>query len=58
MEKDPLADPVQYKMPSNLYSNELSPDLEPIFEMTMNRIAEHTRRTRTQLHPLFEDYDR
>ena len=26
--------------------------------MTMNRIAEHIRRTRTQLHPLFEDYDR
>lgn len=58
MEMDPLAPPVDYKLPSNLYSNELSPDLEPIFEMTMNRIAEHIRRTRTQLHPLFEDYDR
>jgi Ca2+-binding EF-hand superfamily protein len=58
MQLDPLSKPVDYKLPSNLYSNELSPDLEPIFEMTMNRIAEHIRRTRTQLHPLFEDYDR
>jgi len=58
MEMDPLAPPVDYKLPSNLYSNELAADMEPIYVMAMNRLAEHIRRTRAQLHPIFEDYDR
>ena len=41
-----------------MYSNELAPDLEPLYAMAMNRLAEHIRRTLAQLHPIFEDYDR
>jgi len=38
--------------------NDLEEVEETIYEMAMQRLSEHIKKTRIQLHPLFEDYDR
>lgn len=58
LEKNPLAQPVQFTPPVEWQQNELSEEAEIVFKMAMERVAEHVRKTRTQLFPLFEDYDR
>lgn len=58
LEKNPLKTVVQFKPPVEWERNDLEGQEEAIFKMAMQRLGEHIRKTRIQLHPLFEDYDR
>ena len=58
LEKDPLSTVEQFKPPVEWEKNDLSDQEEAIFNMAMQRLTEHIRKTRIQLHPLFEDYDK
>lgn len=58
LDKTPLVTPLQFKPPIEWKQNELSSEGEIVFKRAMERVSEHVRKTRTQLFPLFEDYDR
>ena len=59
LEKRPLVTPVQYNPPVEWQQNNLSkPEEQEIFKESMNRLGDYIRKTRIQLFPLFEDYDR
>ena len=58
LEKNPLTTPTPFKPPVEWQQNTLSEEEDIVYNMTMNRVAEQVRKTRTQLFPLFEDYDR
>nr|XP_002123656.3 uncharacterized protein LOC100183292 [Ciona intestinalis] len=58
LEKQPLTAPTQFKPPVEWQLNTLSEEAEIVYNMAMSRVAEHVRKTRNQLFPLFEDYDR
>lgn len=58
LEKTPLTEPNQFKPPIEWQQNELTSEEQIVFKQAMDRLAEHVRKTRTQLFPLFEDYDR
>lgn len=58
LEKDPLSTVEQFKPPVEWERNDLEEQEEAIFNMAMQRLTEHIRKTRIQLHPLFEDYDK
>nr|CAB3262790.1 uncharacterized protein LOC100183292 [Phallusia mammillata] len=56
--KNPLMTPSQFKPPVEWQQNTMSKEAEIVYDLAMMRVAEHVRKTRTQLFPLFEDYDR
>ncbi|CAK8698532.1 unnamed protein product [Clavelina lepadiformis] len=58
LEKTPLETPSQFKPPVEWEQNTLCEEEEIVYNKSMMRVAEHVRKTRTQLFPLFEDYDR
>lgn len=58
LDKNPLVEPIQFKPPVEWQQNNLSSEGEIVFKKAMERVAEVVRKTRTQLFPLFEDYDR
>jgi len=58
LEKNPIVTPIQFKPAEEWEQNVLSEDAEIVYNLAMSRVAEHVRKTRTQLFPLFEDYDR
>lgn len=58
LDKNPLTEVKQFKPPVEWERNDLEPIEETIYEMAMQRLSEHIKKTRIQLHPLFEDYDR
>ena len=58
LDKNPLIEVKQFKPPVEWERNDLEEVEETIYEMAMQRLSEHIKKTRIQLHPLFEDYDR
>jgi len=58
LDKNPLTEVKQFKPPVEWERNDLEPIEETIYQMAMQRLSEHIKKTRIQLHPLFEDYDR
>lgn len=58
LDKNPLCEVKQFKPPVEWERNDLEEVEETIYEMAMQRLSEHIKKTRIQLHPLFEDYDR
>lgn len=58
LDKNPQAAVEQFKPPVEWEKNDLEEQEESIFKMAMYRLGEHIKKTRIQLYPLFEDYDR
>lgn len=58
LEKAPLLEVNQYKIPVEWEQNHLSDDAENLLHRCVLRLAEKVRKYRMQLFPLFEDYDR
>ncbi|XP_064635375.1 uncharacterized protein LOC135492703 isoform X2 [Lineus longissimus] len=58
LEKSPLISPVQFKPPVEWEQNHLDPETEACLNRCIERVAEKVGKTRMQLFPLFEDYDR
>lgn len=59
LEKRPLITPTQYDPPVEWQQNSLTdPEEQTIFKESLDRLGTYIRKTRVQLFPLFEDYDR
>ena len=58
LEKNPLITPEQFQPPVDWQLNTLSEPDKVLLDETLMRLATHIRKTRVQLFPLFEDYDR
>jgi Ca2+-binding EF-hand superfamily protein len=58
LDKNPQAHIEQFRPPIEWEKNDLEEQEESIFKMAMYRLGEHIKKTRIQLYPLFEDYDR
>ena len=58
LEKNPLVTPTQFKPPVEWEQNALTKEQLAMFNEAMMVLAEHVRKTRIQLFPLFEDFDR
>ena len=58
VDQNPQSTVQQFKPPVEWEKNDLEEQEESIFKMAMYRLGEHIKKTRIQLYPLFEDYDR
>jgi Ca2+-binding EF-hand superfamily protein len=58
LDRNPCAKVEQFRPPVEWEKNDLEDLEENIFKTAMYRLGEHIKKTRIQLYPLFEDYDR
>jgi Ca2+-binding EF-hand superfamily protein len=58
LDRNPCARVEQFRPPVEWEKNDLEDLEENIFKTAMYRLGEHIKKTRIQLYPLFEDYDR